>query len=135
MQQMQPLESSTISGGVEEEEAGEEEEVAAPAGVPRSSYAGLPSTRRIRPAWPAAMSSASTFTSDMSFTMRPTRRPLRLLRMCCRSVVFPAPRNPERRVTGRRGEDDEEDEAGASLEGVGLEEEEEEDDEELLAML
>jgi hypothetical protein len=46
--------------------------------------------------------SASMFTSDMSFTITATRRPSRLFSTRLRSVVLPAPRKPERTVTGRR---------------------------------
>ena len=42
----------------------------------------------------------STFTSAMSFTTRPTRKPWRLVSMYVSRVVFPAPRNPEISVTG-----------------------------------
>src|SRR6056297_822331 len=46
--------------------------------------------------------SASMFTSDMSLTITATRRPSRLFSTRFRSVVLPAPRKPERTVTGRR---------------------------------
>ena len=49
---------------------------------------------------PPATSAASMFTSLMSLTMTATRLPSRLCRMWLRSVVFPAPRKPERTVTG-----------------------------------
>ncbi|SAI69345.1 Uncharacterised protein [Bordetella ansorpii] len=51
---------------------------------------------------PARTSAASMLTSDMSLTMTATRRPSRLFRMWFSSVVLPAPRNPDRTVTGRR---------------------------------
>ena len=43
---------------------------------------------------------ASTFTSAMSFTIIPKRRPSRLSRRWERSVDLPEPRKPERMVTG-----------------------------------
>jgi hypothetical protein len=49
---------------------------------------------------PPFTSAASMFTSLMSFTMTATRRPSRFVRTWFRSVVFPAPRKPERTVTG-----------------------------------
>mmetsp|Transcript_23730 Transcript_23730/g.35407 ORF Transcript_23730/g.35407 Transcript_23730/m.35407 type:complete len:469 (-) Transcript_23730:64-1470(-) len=45
--------------------------------------------------------SASTFNSAMSFTMTAMRRPSRLCNRCFSKVVLPAPRKPERTVTGR----------------------------------
>mmetsp|Transcript_16709 Transcript_16709/g.54212 ORF Transcript_16709/g.54212 Transcript_16709/m.54212 type:complete len:386 (-) Transcript_16709:440-1597(-) len=71
VQQMQPLESSTIF----------------------SSCCTNPP--------PCRTSSASTLTLDMSFTTTAMRTPSRLFSMWFKSVVFPAPRNPERIVTGR----------------------------------
>ena len=50
-----------------------------------------------------ATRSASMFTSDMSLTITATRRPSRLFRTWLSSVVLPAPRKPDRTVTGRRG--------------------------------
>eukprot|EP00960_Hanusia_phi_P053558 762158-Hanusia_phi.AAC.1 len=48
----------------------------------------------------APTSAASTFTSERSLTRRATRMPCWLVRMCCRRVVFPAPRKPDSSVTG-----------------------------------
>ena len=46
---------------------------------------------------------ASMFTAATSFTTTPTRSPSRFSRMCCSSVVLPAPRKPESSVTGIGG--------------------------------
>ena len=54
------------------------------------------------PRGPPATSWASIFTSLMSLTITATRRPSRLASTWFRSVVLPAPRNPESTVTGRR---------------------------------
>ena len=45
------------------------------------------------------------FTSDISLTITATRRPSRLFKTLFKSVVLPAPRNPDRTVTGRRVSD------------------------------
>ena len=70
VQQMQPLESSTIRS--------------------------LPRSRCPSP----AMSAASIFTSEKSLTITAILRPARLANKWLRSVVFPEPRNPDKTVTG-----------------------------------
>jgi len=52
-----------------------------------------------------ATSAASMFTSLMSLTITATRRPSRLASTRLSNVVFPAPRNPDSTVTGRRSID------------------------------
>jgi hypothetical protein len=49
---------------------------------------------------PVFTSSASMFTSLMSLTITATRLPSRLARMWLSSVVLPAPRKPDKTVTG-----------------------------------
>jgi hypothetical protein len=46
------------------------------------------------------------FTSLMSFTITATRRPSRFANTWLSSVVFPAPRNPDKTVTGNRSSTD-----------------------------
>ena len=60
------------------------------------------SSTRLRVA-PCPTRRASTLTSLMSLTITATFKPARLLRMWFRTVVFPAPRKPDRTVTGNRG--------------------------------
>ena len=61
------------------------------------------SSVRLRAAWPEETREASVLTSLMSLTMTATLRFWRLARMWLRRVVLPAPRKPERTVTGMRG--------------------------------
>src|ERR1700751_5165391 len=49
---------------------------------------------------PERISSLSIFTSDMSLTMTATRRPIRFKSNSLSSVVLPAPRKPDKTVTG-----------------------------------
>mmetsp|Transcript_12782 Transcript_12782/g.35353 ORF Transcript_12782/g.35353 Transcript_12782/m.35353 type:complete len:334 (+) Transcript_12782:647-1648(+) len=59
------------------------------------------STLRAPALWRAPLSTrASTFTEAKSFTSTPSRKPWLLVRRCSSSVVFPAPRNPDTRITG-----------------------------------
>src|SRR5262249_6688446 len=58
------------------------------------------SSVRERFAPPSRTKSASMFTSLMSLTITATFRPCRLLRTWFSKVVFPAPRKPDRTVTG-----------------------------------
>ncbi len=64
---------------------------------PRASRRSARGRRRL-----SRTRSASMFTSLMSLTITATRRPSRLCRTWLSRVVFPAPRKPERTVTGRR---------------------------------
>lgn len=50
--------------------------------------------------WVRLISAASMFSSAMSLTMTATFKFALLARICCNSVVFPAPKNPLSSVTG-----------------------------------
>ena len=49
----------------------------------------------------AVTKSASIFTSDISFTMTATRLPSLLFKTRLSNVVFPAPKKPDKTVTGK----------------------------------